>query len=272
VVFNGLSAKETAQVRSWAASSGYSSSIGTSQTSRTDGAKGGPSGVGASASVALADPTDALGIGQNNKLPQSCNGFAPNSGCKPGIDQKINLSHQNNKSYSTQLDPNFENPFIAEHTSYNSDGVMEIRLPYRTDGLISDATIQAAAQDYSDGSIFKKQSLSVALYPAGPAEGNAILIKGATSPFFANKIKACTCESGSRIGGYTDVVNLVITMNVDSLKSTLRQSFRHELGHLFFGVGHPSQPTHFLYGGVMDYGSKVVNSTDRAQIKKQYAN
>jgi hypothetical protein len=79
-----------------------------------------------------------------------------------------------------------------------------------------------------------------------------------------------TCTNGYYIGGRTPPGTSTIYLNRDQTISVQRISLGHELGHYFFGNGHPQNSGDFLKGGVMDYRNQRVNDADRTHYKDIY--
>jgi hypothetical protein len=59
-------------------------------------------------------------------------------------------------------------------------------------------------------------------------------------------------------------------VNADYPLADQKRSLTHEIGHLAFGEGHPSQLSHLGYGGIMDYKRQRVSFDDRARFRKKY--
>jgi hypothetical protein len=62
----------------------------------------------------------------------------------------------------------------------------------------------------------------------------------------------------------------MVYVNSDHPRDVRRQSLGHELGHIFFGRGHPQNPRDPLFGGVLDYKSQRVNNDDREHFLHLY--
>jgi hypothetical protein len=101
-------------------------------------------------------------------------------------------------------------------------------------------------------------------------ESSGVTINMLSTPEIARDLNFCTCALGYSVGGRADPVGRWIYINADHSRATQRQSLQHELGHYFFGRGHPSRPGQLGWGGVMDYRIQRVRQSDREHFLDLY--
>jgi hypothetical protein len=92
------------------------------------------------------------------------------------------------------------------------------------------------------------------------------------TPEMARQRGLCTCTTAYWIGGHTDIDNNQIVLNGDRDLMTRKESLKHELGHYFFGIGHPKKSGDRGFGGVMQYGDHRINKEDRQRFRDMYSN
>lgn len=122
----------------------------------------------------------------------------------------------------------------------------------------------AAAKDWTgDG---KDVQMSLVRQP----EGGPLQINMTDTPGMANFLGLCTCTTAYWVGGHTDLKNSQILLNGDRDFSTQKESLKHELGHFFYGKGHPTKHGDLGFGGIMQYGDNRINKADRQRYKLMY--
>jgi len=196
-------------------------------------------------------PANVVKQCQGYSLPDSCAGNTK--------DKEIEHSAADRVATQGQLNPNFRNADVAGETATSDKGV---NTSLKFSGNVDDATVSRAARNWSgDG---------IDLTPARQPDGEGLHILRRSSREFAADLCLATCTNGYYIGGMTPTGANTIYINSDHTTSVQRTSLTHELGHYFFGNGHPQNQGDFLKGGIMDYRNEVVNDADRAHYKSIY--
>jgi hypothetical protein len=184
-------------------------------------------------------------------LPESCHGESK--------DKAIEHSAADRVATGGQLDPNFRNPDVAAETTTSDKGV-NTSLKYGGD--VNDNTVNRAVDGWNGN--------GVSISPARQTDGSGVQIYMRSSRELAGDLCLATCTNGYYIGGRTPPGTNTIYLNRDQTISVQRISLGHELGHYFFGNGHPQNSGDFLKGGIMDYRYQRVNDADRLHYRDNY--
>jgi hypothetical protein len=217
-------------------------------------------------SVAAGALGDTLGVRSKaagaipSSVTASCKGYSLPSSCGGNSsDKAVEGSAARRVASGGQLDPSFRNPDVAANTTTSDRGISTI-LKYGGD--VSDGTVNGAAKNWSgDG---------VNITPARQLDRQALQVLKRSSRDFAADLCLATCTNGYYIGGNTPSGMNTIYINSDHNGSVQRESLTHELGHYFFGKGHPRESGDFLKGGIMDYRNNRVNDADRFHYENIY--
>jgi hypothetical protein len=87
----------------------------------------------------------------------------------------------------------------------------------------------------------------------------------------AEAVRLCECMAAAFISGYTDTESNFIRLNSHRIETaSAHLTIAHELGHVFFGKGHPTMPGHAGFGGIMDYNVRKVQYADWLRFHGKY--
>src|SRR5690606_27172592 len=140
---------------------------------------------------------------------------------------------------SRQLDPLFINADVASR-SRMQDGVVVTSLAYVGDvdeGIISDAE-----ENWTGGG----SDISVSLI----RQSGGLQISMLDTPAIAARLGFCNCANAYWVAGHTDLGNREIMLNKDRSRGVIVGALTHELGHYFFGEGHPKVRGNLGFGGI----------------------
>jgi RHS repeat-associated protein len=207
------------------------------------------------------------GINGEEEIPKSvissCSGYsAPIGAFMAGcpVDRGVKVAAETRVSQSSPVNPNFYNQVVANQ-SEEKGGIVHTDLSYV--GTVDDRLISTAEENWTgDGGTMQ---LQMTRRPVA-----SLRIDMVNTPEMSRLVNLCSCVRGYDVGGRADIGNGLIHINKDRSLREQRQSLTHELGHYFLGYGHPSRADHFLYGGILDYGSKKVRSFDRNEFYRKY--
>jgi hypothetical protein len=220
-----------------------------------------------------ADKDDAfssrISNNRNEKLPSSCKNYALPSSCG-GItqDKAVQDARETGKApTSGKFDSEFINPRVSSWTTIRSDDSVEIRIPFTGDEL--DEVIVAGASVWSDPKI----KLEVSAYRD---DSDPLALKVNKIDSAQLSARACLTNCGDGYAIYGNVTNPIknnrVLMNSDHPSSRSRtETFKHELGHVFFGDDHPGKKDP-LYGGTMSYHRTNPQRFEKQILKDKYGN
>jgi hypothetical protein len=201
----------------------------------------------------------ASGVPKN--VEAACQSYQGPASC--GLDDAINNSAKTGVAAGTrQLDPAFRNPAVAAG-SKTIEGVVHTTLGY--EGSVDDKIVQSAEKDWTGNG--KDVQMSLVRQPEG---SNGLRINMIDTPGMAAKLGLCTCTTAYWVAGHTDLENNQIVLNQDRDSSVQREALKHELGHYFFGKGHPTLAGQLGFGGIMQYGGNRIKKEDRQRYKSMY--
>lgn len=78
----------------------------------------------------------------------------------------------------------------------------------------------------------------------------------------------CSCTSAYWVAGHYDFAYGNIVLNKGCSRRIIAGALTPELGHYFFGEGHPKARGDLGSGGIMDYESRRLNRDDRRRYKE----
>jgi hypothetical protein len=192
---------------------------------------------------------------QGYSLPESCHGQSN--------DDAVTKSATTGVASGKQLDPAFRNPHVAEATNSNASGVTT---SLRYNGSMSDKDVNEAVSPWNGSGL--------AINAMRQADGSGLKILLRNTPELAGELCLASCVKGYLLGGVTDLSTSTIYINSDRSPVMQRTYLTHELGHYFFGYGHPQKSGDFLFGGVMqyrmNYQNQRVTDVDRAHYTEAY--
>ncbi len=218
--------------------------------------------AGSENSVSTLDITSAGGNSGDipDKVLRECRSYSLPASCGGSTnDQAIAHSAADHVATGSRLNPDFVNPAIAAETT--SDG-KTTNTALKVDGDVAQATIRGALSNWNgDG---------LKISPVNQTGDDSLHILARSTAQFAGDMCLSVCTAGYNIGGRTDLSKSTIYLNSDHPGWLQETSLTHEMGHFFFGNGHPQTPGDFLYGGIMDYHSQRVNDADREHFMQNY--
>jgi RHS repeat-associated protein len=195
-------------------------------------------------------------------VEKACSTYVAPAGADCGFDAGVKKAAETGVSVSRPLNADFINDHVLSNTTMDGD-VVATTLSY--DGDVSDSIVENAAKQWTGaGDQMKLQMIR----QSNSQESLKIIML--STPEMARKLKACTCTTAYSTPGAAFIADRTIYLNRDHSIADLKITLAHELGHYFFGYGHPSMKGDYLLRGVMDYSTKRVNALDRSEYARKY--
>jgi RHS repeat-associated protein len=213
-----------------------------------------------------ADQMGLVGNGNDGRVPpmveRACRGYSLPADCGgQSNDSAIGDAAKTHVAAGDNpIDPDWKNPAVSAD-SHTVAGMVATTLKYT--GNVPDALVVSAANDWTgDGSYIQ---INPSRQDTAPLE-----IRYTDTATLAGYACMSSCAGAYRNGAGGITRGNTIYLDRYQPFETRRTALRHELGHYFFGPGHPKAPTDFLHGGVMEYGSFKVMPADREHFQRLY--
>lgn len=223
------------------------------------------------------DSTDQLGVASSRgntgnpalqipgKVQASCQGYQAPAGASCDFDNAVQKAVLTSVAQGKlQLNPSYRNADVQASSKTTEDGVVSTTLGYRGD--VSDKDAAAAAKDWTGNG--KDLRMSLVRQPEG---SSSLRINMISTRELAEKWGTCECTTPFFTTGHADLINKQILINEDRSRDVRVASLKHELGHYFFGPGHPTKFGELGFGGIMEYGSKKIRQDDRSRYRERYS-
>jgi hypothetical protein len=197
------------------------------------------------------------------RVQSACGAYVAPTGASCKIDSAVEGAAKTAVAAGKdQLDPGYRNTDIQANSRMNGN-ILSTTLNYK--GNVDDRDMKKAVNSWTGN------GETIQISPVRqPEESNALAITMRDTTWFAGRMGFCDCNKAFYVSGLADLNSRTIYLNQDRIRSVIVHALKHELGHYFFGRGHPKMLGDFGYGGIMQYGGTNVSEEDRKRFRKYY--